>query len=157
MVIRDVMEMSVPAKSAYISVVRLTVSGVAHRLGFTYDDIEDIKVAISEAVTNAVQHAYQRNEQGTVGVGFRLYDDRLEMMVADDGHSFDFERVYDKVGPVPEDVPVQQLSEGGLGLLLMETLMDQVHISSDHGVMVLMTKYVQRDRVKTHDETITTS
>ena len=65
----DYVEIRVPAKPQYVSVARLTISGLANRIGFTYDDIEDLKIASSEAITNAVQHAYADNEEGEVVIG----------------------------------------------------------------------------------------
>ena len=55
----DYIEMKIPAKPEYVGVIRLTLSGIASRMGFTYDLIEDLKIAASEAITNAVQHAYK--------------------------------------------------------------------------------------------------
>ncbi|HET7579589.1 MAG TPA: anti-sigma B factor RsbW [Bacillales bacterium] len=150
----DFTEMTVPAKAEYVGVVRLTASGVANRIGFTYDEIEDIKVAVSEACTNAVNHAYKDETEGKVTVGFGVYEDRLEIMVVDRGRSFDFEKVRDKVGPFEGEVFVEQLNEGGLGLFLIETLMDKVEISGESGVIVLMTKYIQKDGVKSGAEKI---
>ena len=83
----DYVEMRVPAKSQFVGVARLTISGLASRLGFSYDDIEDLKIASSEAVTNAVQHAYKEDEEGEVVIGCALYKDKLEIMVADHGQS----------------------------------------------------------------------
>lgn len=74
----DFIEMKLPAKPEYVGVIRLSVSGIANRMGFTYEDIEDLKVAISEAMTNATTHAYEENEDGEVTVGFGVYRDRLE-------------------------------------------------------------------------------
>ena len=56
----DYIEMKIPAKPDYLGVIRLTLSGIANRMGYTYEEIEDIKIALSEACTNAVQHAYSR-------------------------------------------------------------------------------------------------
>ena len=65
----DYIEIRVPAKAQYVGVARLTISGLASRVGFTYDEIEDLKIASSEAITNAVQHAYKEDEEGEVVVG----------------------------------------------------------------------------------------
>ena len=51
--------MKLPASAEYVSLIRLTLSGVFTRAGASYDDIEDSKIAVSEAVTNAVKHAYK--------------------------------------------------------------------------------------------------
>src|SRR5699024_3763068 len=83
----DYIEMKLPAKSDYVSVARLTTSGIANRMGFDYEAIEDLKVAVSEASTNVVNHAYSENEKGEIILGFSVYDDRLEVMVSDRGGS----------------------------------------------------------------------
>ena len=55
----DFIEMRLPASAEYVSLIRLTLSGVFTQAGASYDDIEDAKIAVSEAVTNAVKHAYK--------------------------------------------------------------------------------------------------
>ncbi|MGE7622345.1 anti-sigma B factor RsbW [Viridibacillus sp. NPDC096237] len=151
----DYFEMRVPAKPQYVGVIRLTISGLANRIGFSYDDIEDLKIASSEAITNAIQHAYEVDAEGEVIVGCALYKDKIEIMVADYGYSFDFEDVKRRVGPYQEDEDVRFIREGGLGLYLIETLMDEVKVLNDNGVTVLMTKYVAREQVTDHVEKIT--
>lgn len=81
----DYIEMKIPAEPEYVGIVRLTLSGVASRMGYTYDDIEDLKIAVSEACTNAVQHAYKDENKGEVSVRFGVFEDRLEVIVADQG------------------------------------------------------------------------
>lgn len=148
----DFIEMKVPAKPEYVGVIRLTVSGLANRLGFSYEEIEDLKVAISEAVTNAVKHAYKENETGEVTVGFGLYEDRLEIMIADYGGSFDLKSIKEDIGPYDENVPVRNMKEGGFGLFLIDALMDKVEINNNNGVIVLMTKYVYENEVGRSDD-----
>lgn len=152
----DYIEIRVPAKSQYVSVIRLTISGLAMRVGFTYDEIEDLKIATSEAVTNVVHHAYKANEEGEVVIGCALFEDKIEIMVADYGVSFNFEEIKSKVGPYNENENVALLREGGLGIYLMETLMDEVKLNNEGGVTVFMTKYVSREQVKGNVERITT-
>ena len=93
----DFVEMRIPAKAEYVGVVRLTVSGIASRMGFSYDEIEDLKIAISEAITNTVEHAYNDKVIGEVNIGFGIYDNRLEIMVSDHGESFKFEDIKEKL------------------------------------------------------------
>ncbi|MDQ0247793.1 serine/threonine-protein kinase RsbW [Bacillus fengqiuensis] len=151
----DFVEMKIPAKPEYVAIVRLTLSGVANRMGFPYDDIEDMKIAISEACTNAVQHAY-KEEAGEVTVGFGLFDDRLEIMVADQGVSFNFEHLKQNIGPYEPSQDIELLPEGGLGLYLINTLMDEVKMTRSAGSTVLMTKYVQREQVESDENPVST-
>lgn len=150
----DYIEVKIPAKAQYVGVARLTISGLASRLGFTFDEIEDLKIASSEAVTNAVQHAYKEDEEGEVIIGCALFDDKIEIMIADDGQSFDFEETKKQVGPYNEEEEVKFLREGGLGLYLMETLMDEVKVYHKEGVTILMTKYLGREQVDQDVKTV---
>lgn len=149
----DYVEIRVPAKAQYIGVARLTISGLASRLGFSYDEIEDLKIASSEAVTNAVQHAYER-EKGEVVVGCALFEDKIEIMIADNGKGFDYNEMKKSVAPYNDQEEVKFLREGGLGLYLMETLMDEVKVHHEEGVTVLMTKYLGGERVGEDVKTI---
>ncbi|MFN2746733.1 MULTISPECIES: anti-sigma B factor RsbW [Bacillus] len=143
----DYIEMKSPAKPEYVGIVRLTLSGIASKMGYSYDDIEDLKIAVSEACTNAVQHAYQADKQGEVSVRFGVFEDRLEIVVADQGDSFDICDKQEALGPYSPEHTADQLSEGGLGLYLMETLMDEVNVQINSGVTVSMTKFLNRERV----------
>ncbi len=151
----DYVEMKIPAKPEYVGIIRLTLSGIGSRMGFSYEEIEDLKIATSEACTNAVHHAYEREVEGGITVGFGLYPDKLEVMVADRGKSFNYDEIKKEIGPY--DKENEQLPEGGLGLYLIETLMDELKIFIDSGVTVYMTKYLQKERVGSDDKTISTS
>ncbi len=152
----DYIEMKIPAKPEFIGIMRLTISGIASRMGFSYDDIEDLKIATSEACTNAVQHAYKDKEDGEITVGFGLYENRLELVVSDSGESCNFEEVRQGLGPYGKEEQIEFLREGGLGLYLIETLMDKVKIHQNSGVTVYMTKFVQGEQVETDAKTIST-
>ncbi|MEY2194134.1 anti-sigma B factor RsbW [Neobacillus sp. BF23-41] len=149
----DYIEVKMPAKPEYVGVIRLTLSGIASRMGYAYEEIEDLKIAVSEACTNAVQHAYKDNAFGETIVGFGIYENKLEIMITDNGESFNFEQTRDKLGPYSASTTTDQLVEGGLGLYLMETLMDEVHVFDHSGVTVFMVKYLSGERVN-HDTTI---
>src|SRR5690625_982248 len=151
----DFIEMKVPAKAEYVGVIRLSISGIASRMGFTYEAIEDLKVALSEAATNVVSHAYEQKEEGELTLGFGVYEDRLEVMVSDQGDSFSFEEIKDRIGPVTKEEelkPISQIREGGFGLFLIKALMDKVEINNEYGVIVLMTKYLDKAEVDINEE-----
>jgi serine/threonine-protein kinase RsbW len=143
----DVIQLTLPARAEYVGVARLMVSGVANRAGLSYDDIEDVKLAVAEACTNAVEHAYPEKGTGQIHLQCTVYEDRLVIVVADDGQSFDITRLTEKLGPIDRNVAIEEMTEGGLGLYLIHTLMDEVQITERHGVMISMTKYLRRDGV----------
>lgn len=150
----DFLEMKFPSKADYVGVVRLTISGIASRMGFSYEAIEDLKVAVSEAVSNVVSHAYEDETEGDgeVTLGCGIYKDRLEVMVADHGGSFDLNDIKDEIGPYDNDEPVENLREGGFGLFLINALMDKLEINNKYGVIVVMTKYLEENGVGRDDQ-----
>lgn len=150
----DVIEVKVPAKADYVAVVRLLVSGLANRMGFAYDDIEDVKVAVTEACTNVVTHAYLEADEN-IHIECKVYHDRLCITVADKGAIFNIEQIENQIGPIDAKQPFTAIKEGGLGIHLMKSLMDRVNITSREGVVVRMTKLLQRDEVERHAHTAT--
>ena len=50
--------LTIPAKAEYLQIVRLALFGVASGSGFSFEEIEDMKVAVAEACNNAIIHAY---------------------------------------------------------------------------------------------------
>lgn len=129
----DHIKLSMPNKPQYISIIRLTASAVASRIGFNIDDIEDIKVAIGEACTNAIRHGCTGIDD-TYNIDFFAYEDKLKIRITDKGKGLSSLNIKE---PNAED-----LREGGLGLFIIKTLMDDVEVitSENKGTMILMTK-----------------
>lgn len=151
----DYIEMKLPASAEYVSLIRLTLSGVFTRAGASYDDIEDSKIAVSEAVTNAVKHAYKHSEQnGMINICFELFDDKIKIIISDQGESFDYESTKSKLGPYQENENIDFLREDGLGLFLIESLMDEVKVSKESGVTISMIKYIKKEQVPNNDERV---
>lgn len=136
---RDVVELRVPPDPKYIALVRLAVAGVASRAGMTVDDVDDVKVAVCEAFTNAIDHAYEGLEQSPVLIRMRPGSTDLRVEVVDEGVGFD---------PAGLDFSSEpDLSkEGGLGLYLVHRYMDEVRIESapGSGARIIMIKRLAR-------------
>ncbi|MCY9678473.1 ATP-binding protein [Paenibacillus larvae] len=63
-------KLTLPAGAEYLDIVRLTLYGVTSKLGFSYEEIEDMKVAVSEACNNVIVHTYEPDESGVLEVSF---------------------------------------------------------------------------------------
>ncbi|WP_395185399.1 anti-sigma B factor RsbW [Bacillus cereus] len=135
----DYIELKIPAKTDYLEMIRLTVSGIANRMQFSYDEIEYIKMAVSEACTNVVQPAYLDKEIGAITIEFGLFSDRLEIMIDDQGER------KQRMGPYNPSHPIDALPESWLGIYVMHSVMDAVEMSYNHGMTVLLTKHLQRE------------
>lgn len=145
----EIVALQVPASAEYIDLVRLTLYGLSVKMGFSYEEIEDMKVAVSEACNNAVLYAYGDLNAGEVAqaptpaprieVRFVKKNDSLSIIVKDDGRSFDAAAAARRAQPV-HGKSIDELQAGGLGLYLMQALMDDVEVNSDMGTEVVLTK-----------------
>jgi serine/threonine-protein kinase RsbW len=119
------LELTFPAQSEWVSVVRLATAGVASRMGFSYDEVEDIKLAIAEACNNAILHVHPEKASQIVRVQWLPCARHLEISVIDGGslepHHLPLSESKNDLGELPE---------GGMGLLLIEALMDEVEQST---------------------------
>jgi serine/threonine-protein kinase RsbW len=136
-------ELRLPNLPEYVAVARLTVAAVACRMGFDIRDIDDIKVAVGEACTNAIEHGVPAAE-GTEMITLRcdITEAALIITVQDAGYGFDPDTA---AGGTAHGASTATLTEGGLGLLLIEALMDDVDVSSTPGIgtQVRMVKAVR--------------
>jgi serine/threonine-protein kinase RsbW len=115
----------IPAKPEYITLCRLALSGLA-QLGAISDDTKaDLKLALTEAVSNSVRHAYGPGGDGHVDVRYELAPDRLGIEVVDDGEGFDPDEAASFDGG--------DLSEGGLGIAIIRAIADDFEIESAPG------------------------
>lgn len=128
----ETIKMEVTANPEYVSIIRLTVSGIANKVGFSLDDIEDIKVAVSEACTNAIKHSLDDKFL----VEFSILNNGLSIEVQDKGTGYDVDLL--------QEPDLANPKEGGLGLFIIKTLMDEVNTISntDEGTKIKMTKYL---------------
>jgi serine/threonine-protein kinase RsbW len=109
--------LTIPAKAEYVLLGRLALSGVIRMRPLTDETLNDLKLAVTEACTNSVRHAYGGNG-GTVEIVYELHDDRLVVEVSDDGTGFDPNEV--------EETGV--LTEGGLGIAIIRALVDEFEV-----------------------------
>ncbi len=126
-----VITVEIPPQTEFVRVARLAATGVASRMRFTYDQIEDIKLAISEACNNAILHARPLPGTGNLApssivVRFWPHDDRLEISVEDGGYLAPPGLPLKTFAVDDEEVTFDDLPEGGMGLMLIQALMDEV-------------------------------
>lgn len=133
--------LSLPSEAECIDIARLTLYGISSQMGFSYEDIEDMKVAIAEACNNVVLHAYAGGEPGTIDIEFMRKDGELTITVSDSGTSFPYDRTA-HTGMPYEGKALEDISAGGLGIYLMQALMDRVEVEQGAGTKVVLTKYL---------------
>lgn len=113
--------LTIPAKAEYITLSRLALSGLSRVRPLPDEVLADLKLALTEACSNSVRHAYE-NDEGHVAISFELRDDRLIIEVSDDGTGFDSE----SAGRNGDNG--DELTEGGLGIAIIRSIADEVEI-----------------------------
>ncbi|HET9692049.1 MAG TPA: ATP-binding protein [Acidimicrobiales bacterium] len=136
----NVFELQIPASPEYIGIVRLVVSSLASaRRALADERVDDLKLAVSEACTNAIEaHAAAGSEQPVV---VRVHEgtERLEVEIVDKGAGFDPDAL--PVHPPVTD-PDRLNFERGLGIPLIRTLVDEVQfVPTGDGTTVRMTLF----------------
>jgi serine/threonine-protein kinase RsbW len=109
--------LTIPAKAEYITLVRLALTGLWRLRSFSEEALADLKLAVTEACSNSVRHAYGEGREGIVHIDYELHADRLVIEVSDAGAGFDAELGEEARG---------ELTEGGLGLAIIRSLTDEL-------------------------------
>ena len=117
-----------PSKSVNESLARSIVAAFAAQLDPTLDELGDIKTAVSEAVTNAIVHAYP-DELGTVWLRCRiLQQEYLEISIKDKGRGIpDVRQAMQPLFTTGGE------ERSGMGFTIMENFMDRIKIKSAEG------------------------
>jgi serine/threonine-protein kinase RsbW len=131
-------ELTIPSDPEFVGVARLAVRAVGDRLPLSIDEIEDIRLAVGEACTSAIERAAERcDKSSTVRIRCFIEPARLVVEVAGRA-SLDSK-------PEPTGPPLEIAEERQLGGLLIELLMDEVQTTQDPETgeeVVRMTKYI---------------
>jgi serine/threonine-protein kinase RsbW len=109
----------IPARAEYITLGRLALTGLSRLQQLSEETLADLKLALSEACSNSVRHAYRDGREGVVDILYDLHPDRLVIEVSDDGPGFDY---------VEADGEERGLAEGGLGLAIIRSLSDEFEL-----------------------------
>lgn len=119
----ETLRVTVPSDTCYLNLVANLARNAAATAGLSEADAEKVALATDEAVSNVIRHAYHGRKGGTVELVVSLYGDRMEVCVIHDGDPVDESRVPQDFDP---KAYARQRKRGGIGLVLMQRLMDQV-------------------------------
>jgi serine/threonine-protein kinase RsbW len=131
--------LKIPSQTDNLEMIRNFVSGVAKKVGFDSEDINKIELAVDEACTNVIEHAYKHDNTKAIDIAVKLDYHKFTVIVTDRGETFD---VHDIEMPDMETY-LAELRVGGLGIYLIKTLMDEVDYIHEKGKNeVKMVKYL---------------
>jgi serine/threonine-protein kinase RsbW len=129
--------MEIPAKAGYVVLGRLALAGLVRERRFSADAVADLKLALSEACSNSIRHAYD-HDAGQVHLSFEASADRVTMIVRDQGGGFHEDDI-----DCPECAAVGvNLAESGMGISIIRAVVDEFRL--DHpesgGTILTLTK-----------------
>jgi serine/threonine-protein kinase RsbW len=113
--------LDVPARPEFLLLARLAATGVGRSAGASEETIADLKLAVTEAVANAVRHAYPEDEPGRVRVELNADGEKLEIAVSDEGRG---------LGGADIEPHEAQPGESGMGLSIIRSIADEVDVGA---------------------------
>ncbi len=131
-------ELEIPAKAQYVSLARLLASSIARSMLFPEEDVDDLKVAVSEMCTNAIVHSGNGTaDKPPILVRYFAGEDYLRVEVSDRGPGFDIGCVLSRERT--------DLLEKGRGIPLIQCLVDEFRCDSQpgSGTVVTVVKYLR--------------
>jgi serine/threonine-protein kinase RsbW len=134
-----IQELTIPSTPDQIQVVEEQAESLARLAGFAEDERDNIAIAITEMVANAIFHGNHADAAKNVHVRFRLDAQELNIAIRDEGGGFDPDAVADPLQP--ENL----LKDRGRGIFIVRTLMDEVNFRpANPGTEVVLIKYRKR-------------
>lgn len=110
------------------------------RFGLIEDEIDDISIAVTEAVNNAIKHGNKEDSTKSIKIVFEVETDRIKIRIKDEGKGFQLEEVKD-----PRKIE-NLLKDDGRGILIMKALMDEVKVlSGNEGNVLQLVKNISRN------------
>ena len=125
----DFVKLDIPAKAEYVVLGRLALAGLLRsRGGFSEDAVADLKLALTEACSNSVRHAYDHD--GQVHLAFNVQKDRVTIEIRDEGGGFHED---DVDCPECQGVPEIGLADGGMGISIIRAVADEFDLRKPDG------------------------
>lgn len=129
---------TIPASTKNLSEARNFVAEYARKNGFDAQQISDIRLAVDEAITNIIKHAYNGEEDHTIEIELTFKEDRLCVELFDTGATFSLKTF--KQPNIKEKI--KQKKRGGMGVYLIHSLMDNVSYGRENEAnKMVMCKY----------------
>ncbi|HDQ43950.1 MAG TPA: ATP-binding protein [bacterium] len=136
----EILKCTVSSCLTELRCVEKLTSQAGARLSLSQDQIQNLAIAVTEAVGNAIVHGNRKDPKKKVGVVFRLLPDSVEVSVTDEGKGFDPGRIDDPLEPA------NLMKENGRGIFILKNLMDEVQFDfSPKGTTLRMVMKIRRD------------
>lgn len=129
---QNYLKLDIKAVLDNVAVVRIAIATFISNIDITLDELMDIKTAVSEAVTNSIEHGYDKLSNGTVKVEAYIIEneyDVVKVIVEDEGVGIDDI----ELATTPAYTSKPETEHAGMGFTIMESFMDEILIDSVYG------------------------
>lgn len=135
-----VCELTTPSQTENLELIRAVVAKIAQKAGFAEMVVMQITLAVEEACVNAIKHAHSNSAAKPLHVQIKTDHQKLTVVVSDRGKGFDFQNLKE---PDMQEYFAKR-RPGGLGIVLMKRLMDEVRFESlkGKGTRVWLVRYL---------------
>ncbi len=132
----DTVEIRLPSDPKLLKIVRATISHLCEVIGFSAEVQNGVTLAVDEACTNVIKHAYENRLDRPMIITCKLYSDRLEVVIRDYGKKADLNKIRPR--------ELEDVRPGGLGVHLIRSVMDVVVYDSTpaRGNRLTLTKHL---------------
>jgi serine/threonine-protein kinase RsbW len=123
----EIVEIELPSKTKHLHAMRLLTQTLAQSMGFGTNDSEKTALAVEEALSNVIEHAYHGEEGRKMRVIYEMDGDKFTVRILHNGDQID------SASFSMDDLTHfhHQKKKGGLGILLMKKCMDEVTYTSN--------------------------
>jgi len=133
-------DITVTSAKENVKIIRKMVENICSSMGFSEREVFDMKLAINEAHANVIEHAYFGSDKGEIYFKFMIYQDRLDILIKDFGSILDQKTIKGEPKHLPE------LEGSGLGLFLINNIMDEVEYNrKTNGTELFLSKRLKKE------------
>ena len=134
----DSIEIKIPAEPKFLKITRAAICQVCETMGFSQEECRNITLAVDEACSNIIKHAYSGSTGKPIHVTCTLFQDRLEILLRDFGKKADIDEIKSR--------ELDDVRPGGLGVHLIKSVMDVVKYDNrlEEGNLLQLVKFIQK-------------
>jgi len=134
----ETIEIKIPAEPKFLKINRLWVKLLCEIIGFSVDESNNITLAVDEACSNVIKHAYDGPTRQPIQLTCHILNDRVEFLIRDFGKKVKIEEIKSR--------DLEDVRPGGLGVHLIRSVMDEVVYdnSMEIGNQLQLVKFFQK-------------
>ena len=138
--LKDQIEIRIPSDPRFLKIIRMTVSHLCELLGFSVEEQKSTVLAVDEACTNIIKHAYKGDPEQVIKITFKLLPDGLKVLLRDYGRKADLKQMKSR--------KLSDVRPGGIGIHLIKSVMDVVKYDNtlEQGNELTLIKYLRQKK-----------